>query len=147
MTYLYNFIVGLACAIGFAVLFNVPRNSIVKTGIAGGIGWVIYILFNTITDSTVLSTFVASATIALIGEIFAIKFKNPATVYIVPAIVPLVPGHGLYYTMLSIIEKDYEAAAKYGGESILISVAIAGALTIILSINNFRKVKKSQRLN
>lgn len=146
MTYINNFIIALICTIGFASLFNVPKNAVVNAGIAGGIGWVLYNLIYNITHSTVLSTFMASLAIAILGEIFAIKFRFPATVYIIPAIVPLVPGYGLYYTMLSFIQNNYEAAARYGSESILVSIAIAGALTVVLSINSFRKLKRSHRL-
>lgn len=144
LIYLYNFFIALACTIGFGVLFNVPRTSIIKSGFAGGIGWVLYNVFNFYTDSTVLSVFVASFAIAILGEVFAIKFRNPSTVYIVPAIVPLVPGYGVYYTMLSFVQNDYESAANHGSESFLVSIAIAGALTIVLSVNSFRKQRRSR---
>lgn len=144
MTYIYNFLFAFICTMGFATLFNVPKASILKSGIGGGIGWVLFNFINNMTDSVVISTFVASLAIAIIGELLAIKYRNPATVYIIPAIVPLVPGYGLYYTMLSIIENNYDLAAKHGSESFLISISIAGALTIVLSINTFRKQKRSQ---
>ncbi|MDR5658077.1 threonine/serine exporter family protein [Serpentinicella sp. ANB-PHB4] len=145
MIYIYNFFFAIICTVGFGVLFNVPKSSLFKAGLGGGVGWVLYNLFFNLTDSSVLATFVASFAIAVIGEIFAVLYRNPITMYIIPGIVPLVPGYGLYYTMLSIIDKNYDSAATYGSESLLISIAIAGALTIVLSINTFRKSRKPYR--
>ncbi|AKL95192.1 hypothetical protein CACET_c17440 [Clostridium aceticum] len=142
MTYITNFLFAYICTIGFAILFNVPKSSLVKSGFAGAFGWTIFLLINNKFESVVVSTFIASFVIALIGEFFAIVGKQPITVYIIPGIVPLVPGFGLYYTMLSILEEDYELAISHGSESLLIAMAIAGSLTIVLSLNSFRKRKK-----
>ena len=130
------------CTIGFAVLFYAPKDSILKTGFSGAVGWTVYTMMNNFSDSVVISAFFASFIIALLGEFFVLSKKHPITVYIIPAIIPLVPGFGLYYTMLSVLEKNYELALQYGSESLLIAIAIAGALTIVLSLNSYRKEKK-----
>lgn len=142
MNYIKDFIYAYMCTIGFAVLFNVPKTSTLRAGLGGALGWTIYLIMNNYSDSVVISAFVASFAIALMGELFAILEKQPVTVFIVPGIVPLVPGFGLYYTILSILEKDYELAIKYGSESLLIAISIAGALTVVLSLNSYRKEKK-----
>ncbi len=81
--------------------------------------------------------------IALIGEYLAFIDKNPVTVYIIPGIIPLVPGSGLYHTMLSIMEKQFDGVAEYGSETLMISMAIAGALVIVLSINSYRRQRQN----
>ncbi len=55
--------------------------------------------------------------VGTLGELFARYFKKPATVYIIPGIVPLVPGAGMYYTMLALVEKDFLLAANNGTET------------------------------
>lgn len=142
MNYIKDFIYAYMCTIGFAFLFNVPKNSILRTGFGGALGWTIYSIMNYYSHSVVISAFIASFIIALMGEVFAIREKQPVTIFIIPAIVPLVPGFGLYYTVLSILEKDYDLAIKYGSESLLIAISIAGALTVVLSLNSYRKEKK-----
>jgi len=108
-------------------------------GFAGGLGWVIYIFSNNLSGSIIVSTFVASLVIAMIGEFFAIIDKNPITVYIIPGIIPLVPGFALYNTMRSIVEQKFDLAANHGTEALLISIAISGALVIVLSLNSYRR--------
>ncbi|SCZ07131.1 threonine/serine exporter family protein [Alkaliphilus peptidifermentans] len=137
--YIRNFFFAYIATIGFAILFNTPKSVLLKTGFGGAIGWGLYSYLNHITGNIVLATFIASFFIALIGEIFAITDRKPITVFIIPGIVPLVPGFGIYFTMLSILEQNYERAAQYGSEALLISIAIAGALTIVLSLNSYRK--------
>jgi len=124
---------------GFAVLFNAPRSSFLKSGFAGGLGWIIYIFTKNLSASIVAATFIASLVIAIIGEFFAIMDKNPITVYIIPGIIPLVPGFGLYNTMRSIVDRRFDLAANHGTEALLISISIAGALVIVLTINSYRR--------
>lgn len=146
MTFILNFIYGFMCTVGFAVLFNVPKSSLFKAGIGGGLGWTINFAINQAGYSIVISTLVASLAIALLGEIFAVLDKQPVTLYIVPGIIPLVPGFGLYYTMLSLLEQNYEMAMQHGIEAMLISILIAAALTIVLSINAYIKTIKENKI-
>lgn len=139
--YLKDFLYAAMCTVGFAIIFNAPKSSFIKSGFAGGIGWLIYIITKNLSSSLVLSSFVAALAIALIGEYFAFIDKNPLTIYIIPGIIPLVPGFGLYYTMLSIAQKEFNKAAIHGSETLLISVAIASALVIVLSIVSYRRQK------
>ncbi len=144
--YITNFFYAYLSTIGFAVLFNAPVSTFIKSGFAGGLGWVIYVFSNGIFESVLVSAFIASLVIAIIGEFFAIVDKNPITVYIIPGIIPLVPGFGLYYTMLSLVERNFGMAANYGTEVLLISIAISGALVIVLSLNSYRRqIQKKRR--
>ena len=71
---------------------------------------------------------------------FAKYFKKPATVFIIPGIITLVPGAGMYYTMLALIKKDFHEAANTGTETIFIAAAIA--IGIILSSTMSRSIKR-----
>ncbi len=141
--YIKNFLYAYISTIGFAIIFNAPRSTLMKSGFVGGLGWVVYALTKNLSNSIVFSTFLASLAIALIGEYFAVIDKNPNTVYIIPGIIPLVPGFAMYYTMLSIAEKEFDKAAFHGSETLLISIAIASALVIILSISSYARQRQN----
>ena len=115
----------------------------IKSGLVGGLGWLIYVLTKSLFNSVIFSTFIASMSIALLGEYFAFIDKNPVTIYIIPGIIPLVPGFGLYNTMLSIVEKQFDKVAEHGSETLMISMAIAGALVIVLSVNSYRRQRQN----
>ena len=58
--------------------------------------------------NTTLGYFAGTTFVAMIGEIFARKFKMPATTFIFPAVIPMVPGFGLYQTMLALVQNEIQ---------------------------------------
>lgn len=121
---IFQFILGFLATLGFSILFNVPKKSIIPSCITGAIGWVVYYIFN-ISGHKILGTFIASFTIGVTGELMAMELKKPATVFIIPGITPLVPGAGTYYTMLFLVQNKYLTAAKKGAETLFVAAAIA----------------------
>ncbi len=54
----------------------------------------------------ILSNFYGALGLALASEILARKCKTPVTTFLVCALIPLVPGGGMYRTMLAAIRGD-----------------------------------------
>ncbi len=127
------------CTLGFCILFNTPKHSIIQAGIAGAIGWVVYVQAQDFLDSVVFAAFVGAVVVGILGEIFARIYKRPETLFIVPGIIPLVPGYGIYFAMLKAVENDYAAAMKSGVETILVAIAIASAVISTTSLGRVLK--------
>jgi uncharacterized membrane protein YjjB (DUF3815 family) len=127
------FLFAFCSTIGFSILFHVPKKHILSAGFAGAAGWLTYTFFIASGSGSVLSCFAGSCAAALIGEVFARVFKDAATVFIIPGILPLVPGANMYYTMLAILDGDVERTASVGTETILMAGAIAVALLVVAS--------------
>ena len=72
--------------------------------------------------------------------------KAPAIIYALIGVVPLVPGAGLYRTMLALVLKDYASAAAIGVETVLISGCIALAIAIVTLFARHASVKRAQRM-
>ena len=72
----------------------------------------------------------------MMGEIFARKFKMPATIFIFPSVIPMVPGFGLYQTMLALVQNNIPQALETGVNTILniAAMAIAMALVSVMAI-------------
>ena len=83
--------------------------------------------------SNVFSMVIASAVVSLFSEILARKLKYPAINFIIPGILPLVPGLGLYNTMYSLVQKDYALAVSTGTDTLFKSGGIAIGILIITS--------------
>ena len=84
----------LSCA-GFCLIFNIHRAGIIRTGLGGSLGWLVYILMG----KTILAAFWAAAAIGIYAEIMARIRKCPVTGYLLVALLPLVPGGGIYHSM------------------------------------------------
>jgi uncharacterized membrane protein YjjB (DUF3815 family) len=140
MSILKQFLFSFLSTIGFAVLFGIPKNSIFKSGIAGALGWVTFYIISINFNSHISGTFFAAIAVGILGELLARYYKKPATVYIIPGIVPLVPGAGMYYTMLALVRKDFYVAISKGTETFFIAAAIS--LGIIISTSLSRSIKR-----
>ena len=84
----------LAC-LGFTLVFNIHGVGKLICGVGGALGWLIYLL----GGSTIFAAFLASAAIGLFAEIMARLRRCPVTGYLLVALLPLVPGGGIYYAM------------------------------------------------
>lgn len=150
MFYIVQFIFAFLSTAGFAVFFNIPKDSVFKSSICGAIGWVVYIILTSSYSSTIRAALIAAITVGLVGEFMAKKYKKPATIFTIPGIIPLVPGAGMYYTMLAIIDKNFIGAAEAGTEAIFTAIAIAIGIIISSSFSRALikiKAKESKRFS
>jgi uncharacterized membrane protein YjjB (DUF3815 family) len=127
------------CTVGFAILFNIPKKNIIQSGVVGAVGWVTYISAQSVLASVVFAAFAGAFAVGITGEVFARIYKEPGTLFVVPGIIPLVPGYGLYYAMLQSVEKNYDAAIQSGLETFLVAIAIASAVISTTSIGRMLK--------
>ena len=123
----------------FCVLLNQPVKTMLYSGIIGTLGYIVYVQLN---QSTV-AYFFATLTIAILSEIAARFFKKAATLYLVSALIPIVPGIGLYRTMRYLVEDNTSMAAQVGIETLMGVCAIALAITfcaiIFANIPRFKR--------
>lgn len=135
-----EFIFSAICTMAFGVLFNIPRKQLLYAALVGALGWVVYSLLSKYFSSNVMAAFMGALIVGIVSEFLARYRKMPATVFIIPGIIPLVPGYGLYYSMLKIVESDYLAATEVGVETILTAIAISSAIIITTSLS--KKIKR-----
>lgn len=140
MEIIYAFIFSALATMAFAVLFQAPKKIVLIDGIIGAIGWVVFVyLRHELGYTSFVSNFCATVSLALASELSSRIFKQPVTVFVVPGIVPLVPGLGIYQGMFAIINNDYN-----NGTSILLTAmtdSVAIAIGIMLVSSLFRVVK------
>ena len=131
----------------FGVLFNTPKNSVVKAGLVGMIGWILYYGLVELGADTILATLVAAFVVGGISIIFSKRYKTPIIIFTVSGIIPLVPGGLAYYSTKSWVEKDYNLAAEYATQVFMFAGAIAIGLILAEIINKLMmKYNKSKRV-
>lgn len=129
-----HFIFAAVATAGFAVFFNVPLKLLFPSAIVGGIGWIVYLVIMEFTNNTSLSGFLAAASVSAMSEILARKMYQPAILFVISGILPLIPGIGLYNTMLAIIQEDYLLAATKGASAMLLSCSIALGVLVVTAL-------------
>ena len=77
---------------------------------------------------------IATAACALMAEICARIFRVPATVFLLVAIIPMVPGGGLYYTMEALLSGNQALCAQLGIQTGAAAAAIAVGASLVTSL-------------
>ena len=130
MEIIKQFLWSFVSTAGFSILYSCPKDTIVYSGLAGSTGWTAFYITSRLFNSIVTGTFMGALTVGILGQVLSKLNKKPATLFITPGIIPLVPGAGMYYTMFSLIEKDFYTAANKGLETFFIAAAISIGIII-----------------
>lgn len=89
----------LAC-IGFALQFNVRGwRGLLLCGVGAGLSWLAYLAALLWGWNDVAAAFFAALCVGVFSEIMARVRRCPVTGYLQVALLPLVPGAGIYHTM------------------------------------------------
>jgi uncharacterized membrane protein YjjB (DUF3815 family) len=129
----------LLISLSVGILYRIPRKLLMYVSIVGLVAWLI--MYNTMRlgGTEILADFLASIAVGGMAEILARTLKKPATIFIIPGFIPLVPGGDAYITMLYMVEGHYVDGVAKGMQTILTGGAIA--FGIFVSSTIFRLVK------
>ena len=129
-------------SLGFALLFGLRRRYLFTASLGGVLAWGIYLAAEGWLHTVFLPCLLAAAFTVLYAELLARAFKSPATLFLIPAIIPLVPGSSLYYAMSCAVRGELEAARGYGMLTLKYTLAIAAGISIVMA---FRELRTRQR--
>jgi uncharacterized membrane protein YjjB (DUF3815 family) len=103
----------------FALIFHAPYKTIPFNALAGGAGWVLWQLLG----EKLPAFFIVTVLLTVWSECAARWMKKPATLFTHVAIIPLIPGVGLYRTMTYFINGQVSEGLALGAET-LVSIGI-----------------------
>ncbi|WP_203632573.1 threonine/serine exporter family protein [Lacticaseibacillus suibinensis] len=143
MRLLIELVVAFASTIGFGIITNIPKRTLLPAGITGALAWVVYVVVAGQTTNLILPNLLAATTIGLLANIAAIWVKAPVNVMYIPSLVSLVPGAIIYMSM-----KDFtlgrETAAQAGLVKTL-SIAIGLAVGFVIAEAIFKPIRRPLR--
>lgn len=142
MNYVSGIIGSFGASLFFGLLFHAPKRCLASASSIGMISYLLYLLIVQFSGSPVGATFAASLLIALLSEVAARLQHAPATIFASIGVIPLVPGGGLYQTMLYMVQNEYAQAAVKGVETTLVAGCIALAIAVVAAFTPARKPKK-----
>ncbi len=126
---------------GFSFVFRISKNLDFSFmgSLVGAIGWSIY-LSTSYLNNTFFQSFIAMLCVSIMSEALARIMKAPATIFIMIGFFPLVPGSGIYYTMLYAVQGQSDLFMQSFLNTIGISLSLA--LAILLSSTLFHIYKR-----
>ena len=133
-------------SLGFALLFHVRGIKLWLGSVGGLLAWGVYLWMGCFTTQDVIRYFVASVVLTVYAETLARVVKCPATLFLVIASIPLIPGGSLYKTMQYFMLNDLAAFSSQGLTTVLLAVAIAvGMLFPTAVFQLLRKIRQQER--
>ena len=85
--------------VGFAMLVHIPKKAWLASGLVASFSYLVYWFFLRLGLSDPSSIFLGSLFGSLAGLLCARKMKIIGTVFLMSAVIPVVPGLGLYRMM------------------------------------------------
>lgn len=128
----------LAC-VGFTFVFNIHGLGKLIAGVGGALGWLVYLL----AGSTIFAAFLAAVAIGIFAEVMSRVRLCPVTGYLLVALLPLVPGGGIYYAMRHCVAGETDQFLS----TLLRTFGMAAALAVgaMLASSVFRAVFRRRR--
>ena len=119
---------------GFCILFNTHGRGMVLCMMGGAASWTLYLLCRALGCDVYTANLFAALLAAVYAEAMARVRRCPAMPYLVIAILPMLPGAGVYYTMsLGLEGKTMEAVAK-GLETLGIAGSLAVGILLVSTV-------------
>ncbi len=132
--YIYSLVAGVFGVAGFSLMFSISLKRLPWATANAIVTYAIYLVMMCFDGDVFVANFVATVYGAIASEILARVTKAPSTVYIIPAIIVLVPGGPLYYTLNYLVEGDWAACTAAGIDTALIFLGIAVGLSIVAAL-------------
>lgn len=115
-------------ALGFAILFNVPRRALIYCVLAGAVGHAMRtLMMEQFGLSITISTLIGATTVGFMAKYCAYRLKIPSLVFGISGVIPMVPGVFAFQAMLAVI--SLPSATDETIVSILADVSVNASTT------------------
>lgn len=124
-----NMLFAAVPAVGFGLVFNVPRSALGYCAAGGAIGRGLRFLLITGGVPIVPATFLAAAVVSLLGVYIAQRMRAHPKVFTVAAMIPMIPGVAFFTALLAVAEIQRRALTPE-----LLNTAITSGLSAIFIV-------------
>lgn len=125
---------------GFGIVFHIRKEYLVWAGLGGALTRCCYLYLISMIDERFMYTLLAAMLASFYAEIMALKFKTPSTVFLYPAIIPLVPGGLLYNTAMNFFIHDRSAMLENARNCVLTLIGMSIGFVLVSTFTYYRRV-------
>ena len=140
-TEIIQIITGFIGSLCFGILFNLKGKRLLAGAIGGLLSWGLFIILSQFIVSEPINYFFVSAFVTVYAEVVSKLIKTPTTPIITTALIPLVPGGSLYYTVASAFDSSFGVFSEKAFYTLKLAAALALGMIIVLAIWKFFSVK------
>lgn len=127
-------LMGAVGSFGFSILYNIRGKKLILAGLGGLFSWSLCLVLQIWIESEVIRYFFSAAFVAVYAEVLARVLKTPTTTFLVPAIIPHVPGGSLYYTMKFALNQQWYEFFSKAFDTVELALALAMGIIAVSSL-------------
>lgn len=133
LTEIIQIITGFIGSLGFAVLFNIRGKRLIAAAFGGFLSWTLFVFLNLFIHNDPVNYFLVALAVSIYAEVMARVMKTPTTTFITTALIPLIPGGSLYYTMAYAFNSDLENFLTKGIYTLQLAAALAIGIIVAVA--------------
>ncbi len=140
-------VAALCGTLGFGILFNMHGKKLLLASVGGMAAWGLYLLLHHWFHNEILCYFLVALIIAAYAEVMARVLKTPAITFCITALIPLVPGGALYYSISYALEGSSQEFLSKAAHTLGLAAALSVGIILVTAFTQVltgRFRKKSQ---
>lgn len=131
-------------AVAFGYLFQVSGANLATAGVIGTVSWGIAQLLARLPNTFLLVDVIGALVVGALSESAALWRREPVPIFVVPAIIPFVPGYLVYKSMVDFLKNHFNTGLKVGLTALLAAGALGIGLALATAI--FRPLLRGRHL-
>ncbi len=127
---------GVIGTVGFSLVFSTKLRHLPFCALSGLLSCLLFLVADRYWNCGVfLSNMIGAATGGMFSYVCSRVRKAPRNIFIVAAMIPLVPGSGLYYSMAAIVSRNMTAAVSYLTATLQTAVGISAGFLLVTAVS------------
>ena len=119
---------------GFSILYHIRGRKLLLAALGGGLSWAIYLALAPVLPDEPIRYFICACFVAFYAEILARILKTPATTFLIPSMIPHIPGGSLYHTMRYALNREWGACLSQAVYTLSLALGLALGIIAVLSV-------------
>ncbi len=125
--------------LGFGMIFNANKNKLIFIMLGGLLGYLGYYITDLFTSNIFIASAVCASVTSTYAYIMARLVKCPSTVFLLPGLIPIVPGGSLFYMMENLVLGDSKDALNQGIITVEVIFGIVSGILFVSTCNVINK--------
>lgn len=147
MSYIISVASAVVGTMGFCLFFRLRFNRLPVIAVLSALCYTTYLIVLNFNMSDFAANTIAAIITAAFSECMAVFFRAPVTVFLIPSILPLIPGAALYYTMEAIFRNDISDAVYYAASMCRAIGGLVFGIIIVSTIVRCFRDRKNKKLS
>ena len=130
-TFGIGLVTSLIGSFGFALIFRLRTRYLIPASFGGLVAFAVYFVCDTFGMGLFIANLLAALVGSLYSELLARVMRTPTVEFMIPCLIPLVPGGMLYYAMSSLLASDYDAGFTNLKNALMTALGIAAGVIAV----------------